>query len=179
MDNGYRGAAMCDPDFVYKIVLLGESGVGKTSLVQRFVYDSLSPEMAQTIGAVLHVKTIPFEDDNYKLIIWDLGGQESFRQLREQYCANASGAFFVFDRGRPETLGSLDRWMESLYASAGEVPVVVIENKIDLEPVFDVKDIQAEIDKRSLQLMKTSATENMNVDQTFEGMIRKINAGKS
>jgi len=168
-----------DPDFVYKIVLLGESGVGKTSLVQRYVYDSLSPEMAQTIGAVLHVKTIPLEDGNYKLIIWDLGGQESFRQLREQYCANASGAFFVFDRGRPETLGSIDRWMESLYASAGEVPVVVIENKIDLKPVFDAKDIQAEIDKRRLSLMQTSATESMNVNQTFEEMVRTIRGGKS
>ncbi len=170
---------MEDPDFVYKIVLLGESGVGKTSLVQRYVYDSLSPEMAQTIGAVLHVKTIPLEDGNYKLIIWDLGGQESFRQLREQYCANASGAFFVFDRGRPETLGSIDRWMESLYASAGEVPVVVIENKIDLKPVFDAKDIQAEIDKRRLSLMQTSATESMNVNQTFEEMVRTIRGGKS
>jgi small GTP-binding protein len=168
-----------DPDFVYKIVLLGESGVGKTSLVQRYVYDSLSPEMAQTIGAVLHVKTIPLEDANYKLIIWDLGGQESFRQLREQYCANASGAFFVFDRGRPETLGSIDRWMESLYASAGEVPVVVIENKLDLKPVFDAKDIQAEIDKRRLSLMQTSATESMNVNQTFEGLVRTIRGGKS
>ncbi|MHA2193660.1 MAG: ADP-ribosylation factor-like protein, partial [Candidatus Thorarchaeota archaeon] len=72
---------MSEPDFVYKIVFLGESGVGKTSLVQRFVYDSLSPEMAQTIGAVLHVKTITLEDTNYKLIVWDLGGQESFKQL--------------------------------------------------------------------------------------------------
>ncbi|MFW9967633.1 MAG: Rab family GTPase [Candidatus Thorarchaeota archaeon] len=170
---------MEDPDFVYKIVLLGESGVGKTSLVQRYVYDSLSPEMAQTIGAVLHVKTIPLEDANYKLIIWDLGGQESFRQLREQYCANASGAFFVFDRGRPETLGSIDRWMESLYASAGEVPVVVIENKIDLDPVFDAKDIQAEIDNRRLALMQTSATESMNVNQTFEGLVRTIRGARS
>ncbi|MFW9846790.1 MAG: Rab family GTPase, partial [Candidatus Thorarchaeota archaeon] len=105
---------MTDPDFVYKIVFLGESEVGKTSLVQRFVYDSLSPELARTIGAVLHVKTILLDEDNYKLIVWDLGGQESFRQLREQYCANASGAFFVFDRGRPETLTSLDAWLDSL-----------------------------------------------------------------
>ena len=170
---------MSDPDFVYKLVFLGESGVGKTSLVQRFVYDSLSPEMTQTIGAVLHVKTTPLEDANYKLIVWDLGGQESFRQLREQYCANASGAFFVFDRGRPETLGSIDTWLESLYASAGEVPVVVIENKIDLEPVFDQKDIQAEIDKRNLKLMKTSATESMNVDKTFEELVRTIRGRKS
>ncbi len=170
---------MSEPDFVYKIVFLGESGVGKTSLVQRFVYDSLSPEMAQTIGAVLHVKTIELEDTNYKLIIWDLGGQESFRQLRQQFCTNASGAFFVFDRGRPETLGTIDTWLQSLYASAGNVPTAVIENKIDLDPVFDQKAVQAEIDKRSLKLMQTSATESLNVDKTFQDLVRTIRARKS
>lgn len=170
---------MSEPDFVYKIVFLGESGVGKTSLVQRFVYDSLSPEMAQTIGAVLHVKTISLDDTNYKLIVWDLGGQESFRQLREQFCTNASGAFFVFDRGRPETLGTIDTWLESLYSSSGKVPTTVVENKIDLDPVFSQNDIQSEIEKRGLKLMQTSATESLNVDQTFEDLVRTIRGLKS
>jgi small GTP-binding protein len=163
-----------EPDFVYKIVFLGDSGVGKTSLVQRYVYDSLSSDFGQTLGAILHVKTIDYDGDFYKLIIWDLGGQEYFTALREQYCANASGAFFVWDRSRPETLGSIDRWLEPLYSSAGKVPVTVIENKIDLEQVFTDDQINPEIESRNLKLMHTSATENLNVDSTFEGLVRDI-----
>ena len=163
-----------EPDFVYKIVFLGDSGVGKTSLVQRYVYDSLSSDFGQTLGAILHVKTIDYEGSLYKLIIWDLGGQEYFAALREQYCTNASGAFFVWDRSRPETLGSIDRWLEPLYSSAGQVPVTVIENKIDLEQEFTPDQIVSEIESRNLKLMRTSATENLNVNSTFEGLVRDI-----
>ncbi|MFW9799659.1 MAG: Rab family GTPase [Candidatus Thorarchaeota archaeon] len=170
---------MSDPDFIYKFVFLGDSGVGKTSLVQRYVYDSLDPDVGRTIGAILHVKTITLDDDNYKLILWDLAGQESFKQMREQYCANATGAFFVFDRSRPETLGGIDGWLEPLYSSAGKIPVVVIENKIDLDPVFKEEDVKREIDARNLDLIQTSATENVNVNQAFEALTKSIRARKS
>lgn len=85
-----------EPDYVHKLVFLGDSGVGKTSLVERFVYDSLATDMGRTIGAILHVKRVEHNDTIHKLVIWDLGGQKSFAELREQYCSNASGAFFVF-----------------------------------------------------------------------------------
>ncbi len=70
---------MSDPDFVYKFVFLGDSGVGKTSLVQRYVYDSMDPDVGRTIGAILHVKTVTLDDTHYKLICWDIAGQESFK----------------------------------------------------------------------------------------------------
>lgn len=163
-----------EPDYVYKLVFLGDSGVGKTSLVQRYVYDSLSSDFGQTLGAILHAKTMKYGGDLYKLIVWDLGGQEYFSALREQYCANASGAFFVWDRSRPETLGSIDSWLETLYSSAGKVPVIVIENKIDLEPVFTDAQIEPQIRSRDLTLMHTSATENLNVDSSFEELVHSI-----
>ena len=70
-----------EPDFVHKIVLLGDSLVGKTSLVQRYVYDSLSPDVGRTIGAVLHVKKIELDGVVHKLVVWDLGGQERFKAM--------------------------------------------------------------------------------------------------
>ncbi|MHA1216510.1 MAG: ADP-ribosylation factor-like protein, partial [Candidatus Thorarchaeota archaeon] len=111
-------------------------------------------------------------------VIWDLGGQESFAQLREQYCANASGAFFVFDRTRPETLRSVGTWLEALYSAAGRVPVVMIENKIDLEPVVDPREVMEVAERMATRLIQTSATQNMNVDLAFTGLVEAIRAEK-
>ena len=111
--------AHSDPDFVHKLVFLGDSGVGKTSLVQRYVYDSLAPDIGRTIGAMLHVKSVDLDGSKHKLVVWDLGGQVAFSALREQYCSHASGAFFVFDRTRLETLEHIDDWLDSLYSAAG------------------------------------------------------------
>ena len=163
-----------DPDFVYKIVFLGDSGVGKTSLIQRYVYDSLSPDFGRTIGAVLHVKMLELDGRLYKLVIWDIGGQESFSQLREQYCANASGSFFVFDRTRPETLQHVDDWINALQKSTEKAIVIVVENKIDLDSVITADQINGMLQTRRLIHLQTSATEGMNVDVAFRELVKKI-----
>ena len=163
-----------DPDYVHKLVFLGDTEVGKTSLVQRYVYDSFSPEIGRTIGAMLHVKTVEVKGERHKLVIWDLGGQESFTELREQYCSHASGAFFVFDRTRIETLQHIDDWLNALYTAAGKVAVVVVENKIDLKTAISKEQIQSVVEARSLKLIQTSATENKNVDAAFEELVKEI-----
>ena len=163
-----------DPDFVHKIVLLGDSNVGKTSLVQRYVYDSLSPDVGRTIGAVLHVKKIELDGVVHKQVIWDLGGQESFAELREQYCANSSAALFVFDRTRLETFQNIDEWLTALYSSAGRIPVIAVENKIDLESVITSAQIQGMLEARELIHLQTSAVENTNVNSAFREIVLKI-----
>jgi small GTP-binding protein len=168
-----------EPDFVHKIVLLGDSLVGKTSLVQRYVYDSLSPDVGRTIGAVLHVKKIELDGVYHKLVIWDLGGQESFAQLREQFSANASAAFFIFDRTRLETLQHIDQWLNALYASAGKIPVIAVENKIDLESVITAEQIKGMLDARELSHIQTSAVENTNVNLAYTELVKTIMAERS
>lgn len=168
-----------EPDFVYKLVFLGDTQVGKTSLVQRYVYDSFSPDIGRTIGAMLHVKTFELDDVRHKLVIWDLGGEKSFTELREQYCANASGAFFVFDRTRIETLEHIDDWLNALYAAAGKVSVIAVENKIDLESVISDGQIRGVLEARSLRHIKTSATQNTNVNEAFTELVREIRSSKS
>jgi small GTP-binding protein len=167
-----------EPDFVNKLVFLGDSGVGKTSLVQRYVYDSISPDIGRTIGAMLHVKSVDFEGARHKLVVWDLGGQVAFAALREQYCAHASGAFFVFDRTRLETLEHIDDWLNSVYAAAGKIPVIVVENKIDLESVISDDQIRGMVEARNLKWIQTSALENKNVNKAFEELVKEIRAPK-
>jgi small GTP-binding protein len=167
-----------DPDFVHKLVFLGDSGVGKTSLVQRYVYDSLAPDIGRTIGAMLHVKSVDFEGARHKLVVWDLGGQVGFAALREQYCSNASGAFFVFDRTRLETLEHIDDWLNSVYSAAGKIPVVAVENKIDLESVISDEQITGVLEARGLMWIRTSALEDTNVDQAFEELVKQIRSPK-
>jgi len=163
-----------DPDFVYKIVFLGDSAVGKTSLIQRYVYDSLSSDFGSTIGAVLHVKMLELDGQLYKLVVWDIGGQQSFSQLREQYCVNASGSFFVFDRTRPETLEHIDDWINALRKSTENAIVIAVENKIDLESVITSDQIKGMLQARKLIHIQTSATEDMNVDVAFRELVKKI-----
>lgn len=167
-----------DPDFVHKLVFLGDSSVGKTSLVQRYVYDSLAPDISRTIGAMLHVKSVDFEGAKHKLVIWDLGGQVAFAALREQYCSHASGAFFVFDRTRVETLEHIDDWLNSLYTAAGQIPVVAVENKIDLESVISDEQIKGVLEARGLKWIQTSALEDKNVNIAFEELVKEIRSPK-
>ncbi len=161
-------------DYVHKIVFLGDTAVGKTSLVQRYVYDSLSEEMGRTIGAILHVKSVEIRDLMNKLVIWDLGGGESFAELREQYCSEASGAFFVFDRTRSDTLMNYSKWLRALHAAAGSVPVVFVENKIDLESELNPQSVIEVAETHATRLIQTSATENLNVDLAFKYLVEAI-----
>jgi len=156
------------------LVFLGEGAVGKTSLVGRYVYDSFEGDYLATIGTDIHVKTMNVDDTRVKLVIWDIGGQEDFAQLRKAYYQNASGAFFVFDTTRPETLKRVDDWVEALYGVTGRIPLALVENKIDLPTAIPPEETEAIVKKLDCIFVRTSAKEDMNVEQAFEELTRQI-----
>ncbi len=161
-------------DYLFKLVFLGEGAVGKTSLVGRYVYDSFEGEYLATIGTDIHVKTIDIKDTRVKLVIWDIAGQDDFAQLRKAYYQNASGAFFVFDTTRPETLERLDEWLDALFGVTGPIPLVLVENKVDL-PTRLPKGHAEDIAKRHrFRLIRTSAKEDTNVEEAFHEITREI-----
>jgi small GTP-binding protein len=160
--------------YLFKIVFLGEGAVGKTSLVGRFVYNSFEGDYLATIGTDIHLKMVQVDDTLVKLVIWDIAGQDNFAQLRRAYYQNASGAFFVFDTSRPETIARVDDWMKALYAVTGEIPLVILENKVDLENrVLDSQKKQVS-EKYHVKIIRTSAKEDTNVENAFQEMTRKI-----
>jgi small GTP-binding protein len=160
--------------YLFKIVFLGEGAVGKTSLVGRFVYNSFEGDYLATIGTDIHLKMVQVEDTLVKLVIWDIAGQDNFAQLRRAYYQNASGAFFVFDTSRPETIARVDDWMKALYAVAGEIPLVILENKVDLENRVTDSQKKQISDKYNVEIIRTSAKEDTNVENAFQEMTRKI-----
>ncbi len=113
-----------------KVLLLGSGAVGKTSLVRQFVESRFSDDYITTIG--VNVKKKVLEDIDLKLIIWDLYGQKLSKRLHSTNYSGAKGALVVFDLTRRSTFDELDMWIDDLFDEVGEVPVVVLGNKVDI-----------------------------------------------
>ncbi|MBM4237759.1 MAG: GTP-binding protein [Euryarchaeota archaeon] len=120
--------------FIRKICLLGEGGVGKTSLVRRYVHDFFSDEYLVSFGTKVTKKVLDLEDTELTLMIWDIVGQKAHKSLHHAYYKGANGAFVVCDVTREETVRSLLEWKDDFLATAGNVPVIALANKKDLEP---------------------------------------------
>ena len=161
-------------DYLFKLVFLGEGAVGKTSLVGRYVYDSFEGDYLATIGTDIHVKMVNVDDTVVKLVIWDIAGQDNFAQLRRAYYMNASGAFFVFDTTRPETIERVDEWLNALFTVTGKIPLVLLENKMDLESLVTEGAKDAVKEKHGVDIIPTSAKEDTNVEEAFREMTRDI-----
>jgi small GTP-binding protein len=159
---------------LFKLVFLGEPAVGKTSLVGRYVYDSFEGDYLATIGTHIHVKMVQIEDTLVKLVIWDIAGQDSFAQLRKAYYQNASGAFFVFDTTRPETLERFDNWIEALYSVTDQVPLVLCENKTDLKSTIKKTQVEKVAKDHKMELLRTSAKDDKNVEEAFKYITSEI-----
>jgi small GTP-binding protein len=160
--------------YLFKIVFLGEGAVGKTSLVGRFVYNSFEGDYLATIGTDIHLKMVQVDDTAVKLVIWDIAGQDNFAQLRRAYYQNASGAFFVFDTSRPETIARIDEWLKALNTVTGDIPLVILENKVDLQSAVSQEQKDQIIKKYRIKIIPTSAKEDKNVEDAFQEMTRKI-----
>ena len=161
-------------DYLLKIVFLGEGAVGKTSLVGRFVYESFEGDYLATIGTDIHIKMQKVDETMVKLVIWDIAGQDNFAQLRRAYYQNASGAFFVFDTTRPETIERIDEWLNALFTVTGKIPLILLENKMDLDSGITDGARDAIIKKHGVEIIQTSAKENMNVEEGFQKMTKEI-----
>lgn len=115
-----------------KVVLIGETRVGKTSLLQRYVEDTFE-ENQPTIGAAFSTKVVPTPNGTTQLNLWDTAGQEQFRALASMYYRNAHVALFVYDWTRKETFSALSEWVKTIENNAsGNIKIFVVGNKTDL-----------------------------------------------
>ena len=158
-------------DMMKKMVVIGEAGVGKTSLIRRFVVDKFDDKYIVTIGTKTSKKILTLKDGgvnvNLKLIIWDILGQRSFPKLKESAYKGSNGAFVVLDLTRRETLDSFETWLSQLYKVAGEIPVIVLANKNDLTAEYGKEEIENIVEDYGFPFYLTSAKTGKNVNEAF------------
>ena len=165
-----------------KVCLIGDPGVGKTSLVRRFVFDMFDDEYLVTIGAKVTRKELsldlPRRDLNVKLslMVWDIAGQTRERMFQGTYLSGLEGALIVADLTRPETFSSLTDAIAMAGRSTTHIPMVFLLNKADLaEPSADgLKDIRTQASRMAFPVLATSAKTGMNVELAFSQLGRLI-----
>lgn len=169
---------MNDDDLMkVKVCFIGDAGVGKTSLIKRFVLDVFDDRYIATIGTKVTKKIVEVEDNGGQtkvmMLVWDIMGQKGFRELlREAYFFGAHGAIAVCDLTNKETLEELRYWIKALTDVAGDVPIVFAGNKADLENEAVVKeaDLQDLASKYSSKAYLTSAKTGQNVESMFKAL---------
>jgi Ras-related protein Rab-5C len=123
--------------FKYRVVLLGEAAVGKTSLLRRFTENMFDEDYKATIGTSFASKDVTVTDNGdsttVRLVIWDMGGQATYKELRRQFMKGAAAAIITYDVTRPETFMAMNNWFESFRESCPDSVTVIAANKIDLK----------------------------------------------
>uniref|UniRef100_A0A131Y8A9 small monomeric GTPase n=1 Tax=Ixodes ricinus TaxID=34613 RepID=A0A131Y8A9_IXORI len=161
-----------------KILIIGESNVGKSSLLLRFTDDVFDPSLAATIGVDFKVKTVTVDGNKAKLAIWDTAGSERFRTLTPSYYRGAQGAILVYDVSNHNTFLKLDHWLAELetYCTRSNVVKMLVGNKIDRHESRVVSKEQGMnyARKHSMLFIEASAKTRDGVQCAFEELVEKI-----
>lgn len=164
-------------NFVFKVVLIGESGVGKSNLLSRFTKNEFNHDSRTTIGVEFSTRTVQLDNFTIKAQIWDTAGLERYRAITSAYYRGAVGALLVYDISKHLTYESAERWLKELYDHADpHMVVMLVGNKSDLESLRTVPADEAKnfADKRGLLYMETSALDSTNVEAAFNEVLTAI-----
>ena len=164
-------------DLMFKILLLGDSGVGKSSLLLRYTKHEFNVDMRSTIGVEFALKYLKIDNFQLKVQIWDTAGMERYRSITSAYYKGAKGVIIVYDICREKSFENVDKWIEDFKSKADEDTVILlIGNKNDLDDKREVNKEEAELkaQKNKFAFMETSAKDNNNVDKAFETLFKEI-----
>jgi len=164
-------------DYLFKLLLIGDSGVGKSCLLLRFADDTYTESYISTIGVDFKIRTIELEGKTVKLQIWDTAGQERFRTITSSYYRGAHGIIVVYDVTDQDTFGNVKQWLQEIdrYACEG-VNKLLVGNKSDLtsKKVVEYTVAKEFADGLSIPFLETSAKNSTNVEQAFLTMAKQI-----
>ena len=166
-----------DPDYLLKIVLIGDSGVGKTSILSRFARDQFNPDSKTTIGVEFATKTLHVDGKVVKAQIWDTAGQERYRAITSAYYRGALGALILYDITTSTSFNDLDRWLKELRDNTEpNIVIMLVGNKSDMDNLRSVPitDGQSYAEKENLLFIETSAKAATQVNEAFTRLIEEI-----
>jgi small GTP-binding protein len=169
-----------------KVCLVGDFAVGKTSLIRRFVLNMYDDRYLSTLGVKVSKKSLSVKNFKKKpllkidlsMIIWDLVGQKGFQSLKTSAYKGTNGAFVVCDLSRPETIESMNWWVDSIFDVTKEIPLIFLANKVDLTegsvPLELKGKIEEIVEKYNGSFFATSAKTGQDVETAFESMGEKL-----
>ncbi|XP_023134241.1 RAB3D, member RAS oncogene family, a [Amphiprion ocellaris] len=172
-----RDAADQNFDYMFKLLIIGNSSVGKTSFLFRYADDSFTSAFVSTVGIDFKVKTIYRNEKRVKLQIWDTAGQERYRTITTAYYRGAMGFLLMYDITSQESFCAVQDWATQIKTySWDNAQVVLVGNKLDLEddrqvPTADAQKLATEL---GFQFFEASAKDNINVKQVFDKLVDVI-----
>jgi len=161
-------------DLLVKTILIGETGVGKSTFCNRFIYNNLILNYESTIGVDFFIKILDINGKKYKLQIWDTAGQEKFRSIITSYFRNANLAIIMIDLNDKNCLEHFNKWNSIVdhYCSNKKLKKIVIGNKIDLDIKCNIKDIIEKIG--NIPFLQISVKDNININQVSQSIYNLI-----
>jgi len=160
-----------------KLIVLGDSGVGKTNIIKKYVNDEFSSDTKATVGVEFFYKTFKINNDIIKLEIWDTAGQERYKSITSAYYRGSRGALIVYDITRVSSFESIERWMSEINEKVtGSLKMLVIGNKVDLEEErkVSIEEALSKAQSLSVPLLETSALESTNIDKAFKLLLKEM-----
>jgi small GTP-binding protein len=165
-------------EYAYKLILGGDGAVGKTSMVHRFVEDSFVTDYKSTIGTSIMKKECEFEGlaSKVRFVIWDLAGQSQFKRIRQSYLANAEAGILVYDVTRKDTFDNINVWHKEIKEVTGNISLILVGNKIDLENerVVSSEEGQKIAERLGLSYIETSAKTGENINDAFRTLALQL-----
>ncbi|CAI5505120.1 unnamed protein product [Closterium sp. Naga37s-1] len=166
-----------DYDYLFKVVLVGDSGVGKSNLISRFTRNEFNMESKSTIGVEFATRSIEVDGKTVKAQIWDMAGQERYRAITSAYYRGAVGALLVYDITRQVTFDNVERWLKELRDHGDQsIIITLVGNKCDLRHLRKVslEKGQAFAEKEGFFFIETSALDATNVEDAFTQILTEI-----
>jgi Ras-related protein Rab-11A len=164
-------------EMMFKVVLVGDSFVGKTNIMSKYLKNEFHEDSKATVGVEFGSKQFNIEGHTIKAQIWDTAGQERYKAITSAYYKGAKGAFIVYDITRKQSFESVERWVTDVTSVADKkISIVLIGNKSDLEDQRQVTKEQAEekANKLEVAFLETSAFSGDNLDKAFDMMINEV-----